>query len=82
MTPEFFYRPRFYDHLFLAGYPARGRFDAALLRGEYIAPHPPGSPSAIRGWSGRKPIEEGCSRSRAGFVVDPRGQGLGGASKR
>jgi hypothetical protein len=71
MTAEFFFRPNHNDHKFLASCPSRGPFDVALLRGRYLAPHPAGSPSAVRGSNGRELIERGCLRSRVDFVVDP-----------
>lgn len=68
--PLFYYRPYWNEHQFLRHYPQQGLFDAAILRGRHLAPHPQGSAAARRGESGRE-LADALGESGAAFVVDP-----------
>lgn len=68
--PFFFYRPFWNEHKFLRAYPRDGLFDAAILRGRHLAPHPVGSTAAARGESGRE-LANALLESGGAFVVDP-----------
>jgi hypothetical protein len=68
--PFFFYRPFWNEHKFLRSYPQEGLFDAAILRGRHLAPHPAGSTAAQRGESGRE-LANALHEASAAFVVDP-----------
>jgi len=68
--PFFYYRPFWNEHKFLRSYPREGLFDAALLRGRHLAPHPAGSPVAARGETGRE-LANALNESGGAFVVDP-----------
>jgi hypothetical protein len=50
--PVFYFRPKYHDHKFLEHYPRRGPFDAALISGRYLAPHPKGEPERAAGLDG------------------------------
>jgi hypothetical protein len=68
--PGFFYRPTWNEHRFLAGLPVSGPFDAALLLGRHLAPHPVGSRSHNWGWTGRE-LPDAVLDGGADFLVDP-----------
>jgi hypothetical protein len=68
--PFFFYRPFWNEHKFLRSYPREGLFDAAILRGRHLAPHPADSSAAKRGESGRE-LANALHESAGAFVVDP-----------
>lgn len=68
--PRFYYRPYHYDANFLRQYAPSNPFDAALLRGRHLAPHPAGSQAAARGESGRE-LADTLTDSGGAFVVDP-----------
>ena len=68
--PRFYYRPYWNEHRFLADYPTRGPFDAALIRARFLAPYPPGTLHANRGLTGRE-LVDALIDSRGPYVIDP-----------